>query len=291
MQIGISSMNIKKMFSFLRWRLKHIRYFTKFFYWISGRNIKTTNVNLEVHNQEISEKLNKYGYAKIPTNIHSDINVLNLPVDIKQKENKSVIDVYKNFEDETNNIVSKIISDNKIASLISNYFNYKPWLWNVSVVYTSPLKNQDNSPVDSQMWHFDYGDTKQLHFMYYLSDVDEESGPFTFLDATKSTKVKRNNFFIERIDDDNLQKCHGLNAIKDSTKLTSNKGSLFVVDPGRLLHQGARSKKPRMVLFISISSRFPMSKPPHLINKKYRNKIRKIYNKNSEKVFKDSFFY
>jgi hypothetical protein len=283
-------MIFKKFISFLRWRLKHVRYTTKLFYYVIGRNKQTTNEVLKIHDMNQSSKLGDFGYVEVKNNFISDISFERLPSKLSQNDGKSVIDVYDYFSDETNVLASEILSDVNVSSLVNNYFDHKPWLWNVSVNYTVPQAGEIDFPVDSQMWHFDYGDKTQLHLMYYLSDVDEECGPLTFVDAIKSSKIKRHLTVIERINDNDLKKIHDIDPISDSIKLTGDRGSLFVVDPGRLLHQGARCQRPRMVLFVSITSRFPMSKPNQLIGKNKRLNLKKSYKKRGSSVYSDNFF-
>ena len=237
-----------------------------------------------------SSKLGDFGYVEVKNNFISDISFERLPSKLSQNDGKAVIDVYDYFSDETNVLASEILSDVNVSSLVNNYFDHKPWLWNVSVTFTVPQTGEIDFPVDSQMWHFDYGDKTQLHLMYYLSDVDEECGPLTFVDAIKSSKIKRHLTVIERINDNDLKKTHDIDPINDSIKLTGDRGSLFVVDPGRLLHQGARCQRPRMVLFVSITSRFPMSKPSHLTGENKRLNLKEAYKESDSLVYNDNFF-
>jgi hypothetical protein len=283
-------MRLKKVISFLRWRIKQVRYATKWLYWLIGKNRPTTSESLKVLDIDKFNKLGDFGYVEVKNNFISDISFERLPSKLSQNDGKAVIDVYDYFLDETNILVSEILSDVNVSSLVNNYFDHKPWLWNVSVSYTVPKTEGIDFPLDSQMWHFDYGDKTQLHLMYYLSDIDEECGPLTFVDAIKSSKIKRHYSVIERVNDNDLKKFHDIDPISDSIKLTGDRGSLFVVDPGRLLHQGARCQRPRMVLFVSITSRFPMSKPNHLIGKNKRLNLKGAYKESESSVYNDNFF-
>lgn len=282
--------NAKKVLSFLRWRIKFFRYCTKFFATLTSTSKKTTNIELDIEDQNIYSHLERHGFVKIPQSFQSDVSIDDIPNNIKSAKEKPLLDVYDLFKNEINSLVSRILLDSSVSSLINNYFNHKPWLWNISTMYTVPDNSANLKQVDSQMWHFDYGDTKQLHLMYYLSNVDESSGPFTFMDAIKSSKIKRNPITIERINDKKLQSSYNLNPKEDSVKLISEKGSLFIVDPGRLLHQGARCLKPRLILFISISSQNPMSLPKDTINFNERKKITETYKKLSGTTYNDNFF-
>jgi len=150
-------------------------------------------------------------------------------------------------------LVCDVLEDQQVKDCLLRYFDGCPWLWNVALNYSEP----NEAPQDSQLWHFDYGDTKQLHIMIYFSDVDLDSGPFTFFPADLSRRIPRSKFVIERLTDTELE-ANGIK-VAESVRLTGKRGDVFIADPGRVLHQGARCKKPRLVLFLTFTSTTPMS--------------------------------
>jgi hypothetical protein len=75
-----------------------------------------------------------------------------------------------------------------------------------------------------------------------------------------SDKVTRHPLVIERKTDENLKAEYGIDAAASVVRLTGKRGDVFVNDPGLLMHQGARCQTERLVLFITFTSRAPMSK-------------------------------
>ena len=76
---------------------------------------------------------------------------------------------------EVNACAVEILKNQSVCNLITDYFgDDNPWLWNVALNQSIPKQGLS----DNQYWHFDYGDSKQLHLMFYVSDVGERAGPF-----------------------------------------------------------------------------------------------------------------
>jgi hypothetical protein len=57
-------------------------------------------------------------------------------------------------------------------------------------------------PVDVRMWHLDVEDHRMLKIIVYLSDVDEDCGPFTYLDVADTNHVKRELRYLSGFVDD-----------------------------------------------------------------------------------------
>ncbi len=98
--------------------------------------------------------------------------------------------------------------------------------------------------------------------MLYLTDVDEDSGPFTYLDKINSELVPRNPYWIERYDDDSINSILNGNLKKFTNKIVCKRGTCLVVDAGVFLHQGARNTKERIVLSCSFTTDFPYELEP-----------------------------
>ncbi len=73
------------------------------------------------------------------------------------------------------------------------------------------------------------------------------------------TAINRHPVVIERFSDGDLAQDYGIDTGKSAQKLFGARGDAFTSDPGRLLHQGARCSTPRLVMFITFTSRAPMS--------------------------------
>lgn len=183
---------------------------------------------------------------------------------------QSFIDVTAQYPELVSRVFADVVNDPVLSGVINGYFDGNPWLWNVALNYSDPSERLS----DSQMWHFDYGDVRQLHFMIYFTDVDNQSGPFTFLDVELSDTIERHPLLIERLTDEDLKTGYAIEPQAQAIRLCGKRGDVFLNDPGRLLHQGARCVKPRLVLFISFTTPTPMSKGGNrTISKDMRKKL------------------
>ncbi|MDE2427266.1 MAG: hypothetical protein KGM99_00965 [Burkholderiales bacterium] len=252
----MSNLSLNSTLSFIRWRLKIARnltriinkiiYLPKYFY---VKNISSTISN----SNKIFSTLEENGYAKVSHDL--EVKAIDL---LKLKGlavNKSFIDIGPSHSIELVDAFAKLMSIEGVQDTIINYFSGRPKLWNVALNYSDP-SDQVN---DSQLWHFDYGDVRQLHFMIYFTDVNIDCGPFTFIDAKESAKVIRDAFILERFTDADLLQKFDINVQRSAIRLTGNIGDVYMADPGRILHQGARCKKPRLVMFVTFTTPTPMS--------------------------------
>ncbi|MFQ3355179.1 MAG: hypothetical protein ACI8Y9_000914 [Paracoccaceae bacterium] len=168
-------------------------------------------------------------------------------------DGKSFFDISSLYTSEVNATAVKILSDPTVSNMISEYFSGEdPWLWNVSLNQSIPKKGLS----DSQFWHFDYGDSKQLHLMFYVTKITEKAGPFSFMPKKISNTVRRDPFFIERLTDEDLIERYSVDS-EEKIQATGEQGTLYIVDPGILMHQGARCEEERTVLFVTITTSTP----------------------------------
>jgi hypothetical protein len=260
---------IKSFASALRWRLKPVRWAGKW----AGSIVHLARRN-GAHPPIVGEQpallheLREKGYAKRDEAMQIPPIALESMAGIAKGQ--AFVDVTARHPDLVGRVFADIVNDPVLSNVINGYFGGDARLWNVALNYSDP----SDTLSDSQMWHFDYGDVRQLHFMVYFTDVDELTGPFTFLDAALSDKVDRHPLWIERLTDAELTQRYDIDAQAQAIRLCGKRGDVFLNDPGRLLHQGARCVKPRLVLFISFTTPTPMSKGGNrTISKEMRAKL------------------
>lgn len=249
---------VRKLASTLRWRLKPVRWAGKAVYGIGDIGRRGLSLRqLPKRDAAITplyEQFERDGYAKLPRSIMPpDIDLASLS---GVAAGQSFIDVSSRFPDAMADVFSRVVNDPELSAVVLRYFNGRPWLWNAALNYSDPSRGL----TDSQMWHFDYGDVRQLHIMVYFSDVGPTSGPFTFLRSELSDRIRRHPLLIERLTDADLAADYGISLPEQATRLFGTRGDVFLNDPGRLLHQGARCETSRLVLFISFTTPAPMSK-------------------------------
>lgn len=284
--------NIIKFLKFFRWHFKWIRYTGKIYRkLLIGKKYPYISNSESTKSISHSSKLLEHGWDKVF--FPDTINFLDERHHHLKGDGKSFFDISSLYTREVNSCAVKILSDPGVSNIIKEYFSgYTPWLWNISLNQSIPKKGLS----DSQFWHFDYGDSKQLHLMFYITNITEKSGPFTFLPKKISNKVKRSSFFIERLTDENLEELYSINS-NNKIQATGEKGTLYIVDPGILMHQGARCEEERTVLFITITTSTPYDLGGSYTltsDSRYRlfNEYSSNFKKNSESVvFSEHFFY
>jgi hypothetical protein len=118
------------------------------------------------------------------------------------------------------------------------------------------------SPVNSltkgsQLYHRD-GQSwlqRRAKFIFAATDVEEDSGPFTFLPADVSERVSTNfhTFKMQnRIEDDDMYRYA---SPSDEVKFVGPVGSGVVLDSGQCFHFGSRSRgKERLMVFFQFWS-------------------------------------
>lgn len=244
--------SIIKSLKFVRWNFKWFRYVGKLYRKLvtyKGSAYTSNLENIEPTGQ--SKKLYEFGWDKL--SFPDTVNFLDERHHHLEGDGKSFFDISSLYSTEVNECVVKVLSDSTVSNMISEYFSGEdPWLWNVSLNHSIPKKSLS----DSQFWHFDYGDSRQLHIMVYLTKIAEKSGPFSFMPKEISDTIRRNPFFIERLNDVDLMDRYSVDS-NEKLQATGEQGTLYIVDPGVLMHQGARCEEERTVLFITITTSTP----------------------------------
>lgn len=246
--------SVRQFASAVRWRLKINRWIGKAIYSVIDAPLRIRHKAAPAAGSPLLEAMLRDSFAKRPEK-------LLLPeIDLTQHAGKAVgkpfVDVADAHWSAVEAAFVDLLADPEIANLVNGYFAGRPSLWNVALNYSDPSQGT----TDSQLWHFDYGDVRQLHLTIYFSDVDRDCGPFTFLPAAVSDNIRRDPFVIERLTDADIAQQYSFDAQAAAVRLTGSRGDVYINDPGRLMHQGARCAKPRLVMFVTFTSPSPMSR-------------------------------
>ena len=148
--------------------------------------------------------------------------------------------------------IYNFITQKTLISTIINYLGEIPVIGNVALFYT--IAHDGN--FGSEKFHIDQNCTRQLHLILPINDVNEENGPFSFIEANLTQKVfDKVNYMGGRLEDDNVYKyVNRKNLIKFKSKKAKK---LLLVDPYSCLHFGARARnKNRALLIVSFTSKF-----------------------------------
>ncbi len=139
-----------------------------------------------------------------------------------------------------------VLSD-ELLGMASRYFDQVPvlsgvWFW------WSPV---NKSKAESQLYHYDGEDKSQLKIILNVVDVDENTGPFSFLSAPASEAVAATRRHSARLDDDLVNAAVGAEAV---SRLIGPAGTVGAVDTSRCLHYGSRgNSRQRLILMLQFT--------------------------------------
>ena len=139
-----------------------------------------------------------------------------------------------------------VLSD-ELMSLASHYFGQVPVLSRADLWWSPP----NESKAESQLYHYDGEDKSQLKVILNVVDVDENTGPFTFVAAGASEKIGKTRRHSARLDDDAVEETVGQAAV---TRLTGPSGTVGAVDTSRCLHYGSRgNSRARLIIMLQFT--------------------------------------
>lgn len=140
-----------------------------------------------------------------------------------------------------------------VLQIASEYLGEIPVLLRILISW-SPV---NSSMTGSQLYHRDgqFWFQRRAKFIFAANDIDETSGPFTFLPADISERVSKNfrTFKMpDRVEDNDMYR-HASPA--DEIRFVGPAGSGLVLDSGRCFHFGSRTRgKERLMIFFQFWS-------------------------------------
>ena len=138
-----------------------------------------------------------------------------------------------------------------LFDMMAEYIGELPALSNVALVFTQPTQER----IGPQLFHRDRNARRQLHLIMPIWPVTPESGPFTLLPANLSDKVVRAMDNDESRIPDALMFEHC--SREELIPLAGDPGDVFLCNPGKCFHYGARATcRPRLMLIANVSSPF-----------------------------------
>lgn len=141
-----------------------------------------------------------------------------------------------------------------------DYFGTTPILASVQLLWSGA----NDTAEESQKYHLDTEDYRQLKLFLSIFDVTEDCGPFTFLPADRSAAICRQTGYVggrhARLDDEAVGVQLGC---ETPVVATSRAGGGIFVDTSRCLHFGSRgNRQERLVLLAQFLSYYvPKSEP------------------------------
>ena len=130
----------------------------------------------------------------------------------------------------------KIAFDERIVNIAAGYFDCIPALSSIAVRKSFVT---DGPAISNQQYHRDYNSlVKQIKFVVYLHDVNEDGGPFTYVDGSNA-KMWQNWWYHHYPSDEMMENIYGKDKI---VPITANFGDLLMANT-RGMHKGMKPKK------------------------------------------------
>ena len=144
-----------------------------------------------------------------------------------------------------NEAIKDFISSDFVIDNISCYLKESFVLSTIRLWWT-PM---NNSNISSQLFHLDEEDLTQVKLFINISNVNNDCGPFTFLNAIDSAKILNDRKHEKRRYSDN----EVLNVIDEGNliKLTGDSGSGAFIDTSKCLHYGSRNNSQERIILMA----------------------------------------
>mgnify|MGYP000580556693 CR=1 FL=1 len=157
----------------------------------------------------------------------------------RRSKKKYFFSLFEKNEITQNSKILELAKNKNILNAVSNYLGIFPVLTNISLWYTP--KNKSQMMTESQLFHLDHEDFKQVKCFVYCNNVNKTSGPLMIINKLKSIKTqlkinyKMNNHSKRILDE---KKYFSEN---DIFHFIGKKGSMVLVDTSSCFHCGGRS--------------------------------------------------
>lgn len=251
---------MKKILSFIRWRIVLLRYLTML------RDLRWGSIGqAPPYLLKETRLIEDFGYCDGPRMVgellhHATEIYCPRALDVVASAAGHTFESLFISEDiKSSNPVFAFAFSPEILERAADYFHGKLVLDSIQVLYSWPTEGDLR---ESQHWHLDYADRKSLHCVAYLNDVfSEDGGPFAFINKADSADVGR-SLTIRRLTDAEMFK-----RVEPSKRkiFVGEAGASILIDPAACYHYGSRCVVPRLAVFITFSSWFPFVQPTDFV--------------------------
>lgn len=181
-----------------------------------------------------------------------DISVSNGAIERAQASGPKdfLVSVIRNKEAFRHEGLMQLALSRPLLHLVSRYLGSVPMLSSIRLWWTPP----NATATDSQLFHCDREDRRQVKVLINVKETTSETGPFTLIPADASERVKGKlgySYKDYRLTDEQIR-ANGADA--QSVPLIGPRGSAYCVDTSRCLHYGSRhNSKQRLLLMIQFT--------------------------------------
>ena len=147
--------------------------------------------------------------------------------------------------------LERLVFDQSILAVAQEYLKCSPVLDLVAFWWSLPYEGKGKSEA-AQMYHFDMDRIKFIKFFFYLTDVDDESGPHAMVRGTHSRKRLGHQVTLRRFTDEEIERAYGLDHV---VTIRGDAGAGFAEDTG-CIHKGIPPRtRDRLALQIEFGLR------------------------------------
>jgi hypothetical protein len=137
----------------------------------------------------------------------------------------------------------------KLIAAAAEYLGEIPTVESLQLYCTTGFNKLEGN----NFYHFDK-DHRMVKFWMAINEIDDDTGPFTFLPANRSDIVRKQVGYYGRLTD---EKVYAAVPASERIEFKGQAGSMLLVDTCRCVHYGSRTRKgPRAMLLIQYQSRF-----------------------------------
>lgn len=150
--------------------------------------------------------------------------------------------------------IQRLVDDPLLAEIARSYVGPRAKYLSTHMwwSYANDVSDADRNSY-AQQYHFDLDDYRFMKFFFYLSDVDLDSGPHTYMRGTHIAKKMKDLFPLRRFTD---QEVHDQWGQHREVKVTGAAGSGFIVDTFGL-HKGTPPRtRDRLVVELEWGTRY-----------------------------------
>jgi hypothetical protein len=144
--------------------------------------------------------------------------------------------------------------DPVILALARQYIGHEPVYYRSELLWTFP-EDPLSETIYTQFFHCDINDYRNIKFFFYLTDVDHDCGPHSYIKGSHRHRGLRRQLQGGKIypdQEEQLIKFYGADQV---TTICGSSGSGFIGDP-YCLHRGGKPKhKARLMLQMEFGSR------------------------------------
>ena len=251
-------MNIlKKIFNFLidpRLFFRYQNYNVRLAYYLI---VKILFFPMIIHRKRLIKKLKSFkALSKIPKKrgyeFYDDKEIINLTSsavkeaeyfyknrNFQRSKKKYFFNLFDKREVLHSSKILELAKNKNILYVVSHYLGIFPVLTNISLWYTPKNKNQ--LMVESQLFHLDHEDFKQVKCFVYCNNVNQNSGPLMIIDKLKSIKTQKKINYKMNSNSKRIMDEKKYFSDNDIFHFIGKKGSMALVDTSSCFHCGGRS--------------------------------------------------